>query len=316
MELQKIKDKFSDEFEQLNNTILSYISSEGKLLNELQDYYKGSTGKQIRALCLFEVCSILDVELDHNVIKLAATIELLHNATIIHDDVVDVSDYRRGKATINHTYGNKIAILLGDYMYSKTFQLLTELNNLEIYRLFANATNMLAKGELMQLSYQYNPDLGMDPYLSMIYQKTGILFSLAFELAAIKAGNNSLRPILAKLGSDFGTIFQLVDDQMDFQSTHRDKPRSQDLMQGKITLPTLYYLEQNPLNQAEIKLIQNKDQKFLKQLQDNIIASGVLEKTKDIIKDYNSKFTSELKTKFPKANDLAILCAQTLTTIL
>jgi geranylgeranyl pyrophosphate synthase len=87
-------------------------------------------------------------------------------------------------------------------------------------------------------------------------------------------------------------------------------------MQGKITLPTLYYLEQNPLNQAEIKLIQNKDQKFLKQLQDNIIASGVLEKTKDIIKDYNSKFTSELKTKFPKANDLAILCAQTLTTIL
>jgi octaprenyl-diphosphate synthase len=261
MDIKQIQQLSSTSMTQVNQLITEQLSSDVALINQLGFYIINSGGKRIRPLITVLAAKTLNAYTP-NIAKLAAIIEFIHTSTLLHDDVVDESDLRRGKKTANALFGNAASVLVGDFLYSRSFEMMTELENLKVMKVFANATNVIAEGEVLQLMNCNNPDTTEQSYMDVIYFKTAKLFEAATQLVAVLAEQPQvIEDALLDYGKYLGTAFQLTDDVMDYASDAQEmgKNTGDDLAEGKPTLPLLYAMQHG--TEKQITLIREAIEK-------------------------------------------------------
>ena len=233
-----------DEFAELNRLIPTLLTSDVDLVEEIGRYVVEAGGKRLRPLIVL-LCGRASGYSHKQLVELAAIIELLHTATLLHDDVIDKSLLRRGRPTANAHWGNAPSVLVGDYLYSRAFQLMAGLDNNAIIRALADATNLIAAGEVQQLSLIGNTDLSEAQYLDVIRAKTAVLFEAAARSAGILAQvDEATLSALCDYGQSIGTAYQLIDDALDYDGdvVALGKNVGDDLGEGKLTLPLIYTL--------------------------------------------------------------------------
>ncbi len=238
---QDILAPVADDFAQMDNFIKTGISSKVALVMSVSQYVVDAGGKRLRPImCLLaaRACGVEPIEKAHH---LAAIIEMLHTATLVHDDVVDESGLRRGRPTANATWNNQTAVLVGDFLIARAFDLLVNLQDLTLLKDFSSGTCEIAEGEVLQLQAQHQPDTTEETYLNIIYGKTSRLFQLATEGSAILANTPHYREPLRRYAGHFGNAFQIIDDILDYSSDSETlgKNVGDDLMEGKPTLPLI-----------------------------------------------------------------------------
>ncbi len=252
MNLEKIIELTAPDMATVNTTIIGQLNSDVVLINQLGHYIISGGGKRIRPMMAVLVARALQYKGNKH-ITIAALIEFIHTATLLHDDVVDESDMRRGKATANAAFGNAASVLVGDYIYTRSFQMMTSLESLRILALMSTATNVIAEGEVLQLINCNNPDITEENYMQVIYSKTARLFEAAAQSAAILADASEEQELaLQKYGRYLGIVFQLIDDLLDYSSdgTTLGKNTGDDLNEGKPTLPLLHAMHNGTTEQA------------------------------------------------------------------
>lgn len=229
------------DFEATNSVILEQLQSDVVLVNQLGHYIVAAGGKRLRPLLVLMVANALGYKGDQHH-KAAAIIEFIHTATLLHDDVVDESDRRRGRETANALFGNAASVLVGDFLYSRSFQMMVKLDKMQIMQLLANTTNQIAEGEVLQLMNCNDPNATEASYFEVIHNKTAILFATACELGAVLADRDDLAAALNQFGLHLGLAFQLMDDALDYtaDSAELGKNVGDDLAEGKPTLPLIY----------------------------------------------------------------------------
>jgi len=230
------------QFDAVTDYILNHLGSSVPLVEKIGHYIVSGGGKRLRPLLVLLSANACDYKGEHH-IPLAAVIEFIHTATLLHDDVVDNSELRRGNATANARWGNAPSVLVGDFLYSRAFQIMVEINRMEIMQVISNATTIIAEGEVMQLLNQRNPDTSEDAYMQVILGKTAMLFEAATEAGAILADADAgTREALRLYGRHLGIAFQLVDDLMDYLSDSETMGKNvgDDLAEGKATLPLIH----------------------------------------------------------------------------
>ena len=229
----------------VDGVIRSQLHSDVPLVSQIADYIISAGGKRIRpALVLLTANAWGYQGTEHH--KLAAVIEFIHTATLLHDDVVDESELRRGRRTANALFGNAASVLVGDFVYSRAFQMMVSVNNMRVMQILADATNVIAEGEVLQLMNMHDPDVTEDRYLQVIRSKTAKLFEAATELGSLIAGAPEDAIVAAsEYGRSLGTAFQLIDDVLDYSGNATDigKNVGDDLREGKPTLPLIYLLQ-------------------------------------------------------------------------
>ena len=245
MDLNAIRQLTDLDMQDVNQLIYKQLESDVSLINQLGFYIINAGGKRLRPLLTVLAARAMSYEgTDH--IKLAAIIEFIHTASLLHDDVVDESTLRRGRETANALFGNSASVLVGDFLYTRSFQMMTELNSMKVLQVLANTTNVLAEGEVLQLMNCNDPDTTEDNYMNVIYCKTARLFETATMLAGVLANSTEQQQIaLGEYGKFLGTAFQLTDDLLDYtaQSDELGKNIGDDLAEGKPTLPLIYAME-------------------------------------------------------------------------
>lgn len=242
---QDILAPVATDFAAMDKLINEGISSKVALVMSVSKHVVEAGGKRMRPImCLLAARACGETDLV-NAQKLAAIIEMLHTATLVHDDVVDESGLRRGRPTANATWNNQTAVLVGDFLISRAFDLLVDLNNMVLLKDFSTGTCEIAEGEVLQLQAQHQPDTDEATYLSIIHGKTSRLFELATEGAAILAGKSEYREPLRLFAGHFGNAFQIIDDILDYTSDAETlgKNIGDDLMEGKPTLPLISALQ-------------------------------------------------------------------------
>ncbi len=242
MDLKSINDLAHNDMQGVNALIGEQLSSDVALINQLGMYIVNSGGKRLRPLLAVLSCRALGYE-GRAHLSLATIIEFIHTATLLHDDVVDESELRRGRKTANAVFGNEASVLVGDFLYTRAFQMMVQLDSMTILSILADATNVIAEGEVLQLMNCNDPDTTEARYFDVIYGKTAKLFEAATQLAGVLTEQDStVTEQLADYGRYLGTAFQLVDDLMDYTSDSETmgKNAGDDLAEGKPTLPLLY----------------------------------------------------------------------------
>lgn len=255
MDMQSINALTKDDMLGVNALIGEQLQSDVALINQLGLYIVNSGGKRLRPLLAILACRALGYEGNAHC-KLATIIEFIHTATLLHDDVVDESELRRGRKTANAVFGNEASVLVGDFLYTRSFQLMVDLDSPRILRILADATNIIAEGEVLQLMNCNDPDTSETSYFNVIYGKTAKLFEAATELAGVLTKQDQkVTQKLADYGRYLGTAFQLVDDLLDYtaDSDSMGKNAGDDLAEGKPTLPLLYAMWHG--NEVEQQLI-------------------------------------------------------------
>lgn len=246
--------RVADGMQQVDVVVRQSLSSQVPLINQISEYIIHSGGKRLRpALVLMSADLAGGVTSSHH--QLAVIIEFIHTATLLHDDVVDASELRRGKSTANHVYGNPASVLVGDFLYSRAFQMMVKLQNMRVMEILADATNTISEGEVLQLLNVRNIGVSEQDYLQVIHFKTAKLFEAATRLGAVQCQSGAQREeALATYGMHLGTAFQLIDDVLDLtgDSDKIGKTLGNDLAEGKVTLPMLYAIQQAPTAQAEL----------------------------------------------------------------
>lgn len=229
----------------VDKKIQEQLNSDVMLINQLGYYIISGGGKRLRPMLSILAAKALNYQgQDHT--TAAAFIEFIHTATLLHDDVVDESDLRRGKATANAAFGNAASVLVGDYIYTRSFQMMTQVRSLEILDIMSQATNIIAEGEVLQLMNCHNPDTSEESYMQVIYSKTAKLFEAATHVSSILAGaSEETQRAMQHYGRYLGTAFQLIDDVMDYncQAEEMGKQTGDDLAEGKPTLPLLHAMK-------------------------------------------------------------------------
>ena len=230
------------------------LSSDVVLIRTIGDYIVQAGGKRLRPALLLTMARALGYEGDvHH--KLAAVVEFIHTATLLHDDVVDESDLRRGRSTANAVFGNAASVLVGDFLYSRTFQMMVETGHLEIMRVLADATNVIAEGEVLQLLNVHDPDVTEARYMQVVRYKTARLFEASAHVGALlAAAEPALIDAAVEYGRRIGTAFQLIDDVLDYSGdvTSLGKNVGDDLREGKATLPLIRVMETGTPEQREL----------------------------------------------------------------
>ncbi len=241
MTAQRIYDTVANDFSRVNDLIMQRLASDVPMVEKIAQYIVDSGGKRLRPLLVLLTARATGYEgNDH--LKLAAVIEFLHTATLLHDDVVDTSDLRRGKATANARWGNAPSVLVGDFLYSRAFQMMVELQSLPIMDVLSKATAVIAEGEVLQLVNVKNPGLTESQYMTVIHNKTAMLFEAAAHTGALLA--HAPEPVaraMKEYGTHLGLAFQLVDDVLDYRgdAAAMGKNVGDDLAEGKVTLPLI-----------------------------------------------------------------------------
>src|SRR5438105_3947600 len=244
MNLEEIRALVQTDLESVNRVIRARLKSAVPLVDQIADHIIAGGGKRLRPLLVVLVGRACGHEGDA-VVEAAAFIEFIHTATLLHDDVVDGSSMRRGRDTANEVFGNQASVLVGDFVYSRAFQMMASLRSQPVMEIMADATNVIAEGEVLQLMNAHDPDTTEQRYLEVIYRKTAKLFEAGAEVAAVLADNPAeIRKALASYGRHLGTAYQLVDDVLDYRSnpTERGKNLGDDLAEGKPTLPLIHAL--------------------------------------------------------------------------
>ena len=254
IDFDSIKNLTAAETRAVDQLILNELSSDVVLINQIGHYIIGNGGKRLRPMLLLLAAKALGNFNDHH-LTLAAVIEFIHTATLLHDDVVDESELRRGKESANAVWGNAASVLVGDYLYSSAFEMMVRTNNMRVMDIMSKTTTAIAEGEVLQLLNCNNPDTTEAKYLEVIARKTAILFSTATRLAAVISGSNAaIEDALAIYGQQLGVAFQLIDDALDYKASTEElgKNLGDDLAEGKPTLPLIYAIEHGTPDQARI----------------------------------------------------------------
>ncbi len=254
MSLDTITSPIKIQLESVNDVIKRSLSSDIPIINQISSHIISSGGKRMRPI-LHLLISGMDGEIKEVNHKIAAIIEFIHTATLLHDDVVDQSAKRRNIQTANALFGNAASVLVGDFIYSRSFQMMVAIDDMKIMNILSNTTNAISEGEVLQLLNSHNPDVSEEQYFKVIQFKTAKLFEACGSLAGI-ANNNSSEKInsYAKLGFHFGIIFQLIDDILDYSgnASQIGKNLGDDLSEGKITLPLIYAMKGSTKNQRKL----------------------------------------------------------------
>ncbi|TDJ32652.1 MAG: octaprenyl diphosphate synthase [Gammaproteobacteria bacterium] len=253
-DLERIRLLVGDDMEAVNRLITEQLASEVVLINQIGHYIVGSGGKRLRPLLVLLAARACGYKgTDHR--NLAAIIEFIHTATLLHDDVVDASDLRRGNKTANAVWGNEASVLVGDFLYSRSFQMMVEVDHMRVMDIMAETTNVIAEGEVLQLLSVNDPDTDEDHYMKVIRCKTARLFEAGTRLAAVISGRpESEETALAAYGLHLGNAFQIADDLLDYASSAEDmgKNTGDDLADGKPTLPVIYAIQHGDDAQRQV----------------------------------------------------------------
>ena len=283
--LEPIQALIRDDMQAVNALIQEKLHSEIGLIDQLGHYIVSSGGKRLRpALVLLSANCFAARNNLH--IKLAAVIEFIHTATLLHDDVVDASMLRRGKMTANQRWGNEASVLVGDFLYSRAFQMMVEVGSMHIMEIMADATNTIAEGEVQQLINCHNPETTEQCYLQVIYNKTAKLFEAAARLGAVIAGQDQQTELaMTNYGRHLGTAYQLVDDALDYSAPDKNlgKNIGDDLAEGKPTLPLLHALWHCSDKQAALirNAIKQGSLESMTQISATIAATGAIQHTRE-----------------------------------
>jgi octaprenyl-diphosphate synthase len=279
--IEALRAFIADDLHAIDQVIRDRLHSDVVLIRQIADYIIGGGGKRLRPVLLILAARATGYRGRHHH-ELAAVIEFIHTATLLHDDVVDESGLRRGRPTANSLFGNAAAVLVGDFVYSRAFQMMVSVENMKVLRVLADATNVIAEGEVLQLMNCHNADLDEQGYLQVIRYKTAKLFEAATRLGAIlgKAGD-AAEEAMAAYGAHLGTAFQLIDDVLDYSGDHAviGKNVGDDLAEGKATLPLIYAMKHGTPGQAALvrRAIESGGLDDLDAVLDAIRASGALE---------------------------------------
>ncbi|WP_460838056.1 octaprenyl diphosphate synthase [Noviherbaspirillum agri] len=273
------------DMEAVNATIRRQLYSDVPLVNQIAEYIISAGGKRIRPVLVLLVANAHGYCGTHHH-SLAAVVEFIHTATLLHDDVVDESSLRRGRQTANALFGNAASVLVGDFVYSRAFQMMVFVGNMRVMQILADATNVIAEGEVLQLLNMHDPDVTEERYLQVIRSKTAKLFEAAAQLGALIAGApEDAIAAAAEYGRSLGTAFQLIDDVLDYSGNAADigKNVGDDLREGKPTLPLIYLMQHGTPNQRQLvrSCIENGDEQHFSEILAAITSSGALEYTKN-----------------------------------
>lgn len=240
-DIKTITQLVNDDFQATNQVILKQLESDVALVNQLGHYIVAAGGKRLRPLLVLMVANALGYKGDKHHTA-AAIVEFIHTATLLHDDVVDESDRRRGRETANALFGNAASVLVGDFLYTRSFQLMVTLDKMQVMQLLAETTNQIAAGEVLQLMNCNDPNATEDSYFEVIRNKTAILFAAACQLGAMLSGRDDLAEDMHAYGLHLGLAFQLMDDALDYTADSEElgKNVGDDLAEGKPTLPLIY----------------------------------------------------------------------------
>ena len=265
----------------LDALIRRRLASDVVLINQVAEYIIGAGGKRLRPLLLLLTAAALGHR-GPDAHQLAAVIEFIHTSTLLHDDVVDESDLRRGRQTANAVWGNATSVLVGDFLYSRSFQLMVELGSMEVQRILADTTNTIAEGEVLQLLHVHNPDTDEAAYLRVIERKTAILFAAATRLGALLAGADAhVQSQLHDYGLNLGYAFQIADDVLDYASDAATlgKNLGDDLAEGKATLPLIHAMAHSEPDVRETlrRIVERGDRNGLAEAQAAIQRRGSLD---------------------------------------
>ncbi|MGH8751107.1 MAG: octaprenyl diphosphate synthase [Burkholderiales bacterium] len=252
MSIEAIRGAIEPEMRTVDEVIRRRLHSDVALIRQMADYIIGSGGKRLRPALVILSAGAFGYRGSHHY-ELAAVVEFIHTATLLHDDVVDTSALRRGSPTANAMFGNAASVLVGDFVYSRAFQMMVDVNNMRVMQVLADATNMIAEGEVLQLLNCHNADINEQNYLQVIRCKTAKLFEAATRLGAI-LGNagGAEEQATANYGMHLGTAFQLIDDVLDYSGdlSQTGKNIGDDLAEGKPTLPLIYAMQHGNTQQV------------------------------------------------------------------
>ena len=273
-----------NDLDNVNQVIRQELYSEVVLIRQISEYIINSGGKRLRPILLLLVANALNYQGNQHY-ALAAVIEFIHTATLLHDDVVDESDLRRSKPTANAVFGNAASVLVGDFLYSRSFQMMVKTNNMAVMKVLSQATNIISEGEVLQLLNCHNADVDEERYMKVIHYKTAKLFQASAEIAAILGTQDSeIIKAFADYGMYLGTAFQLIDDVLDYSGDEDEtgKHLGDDLAEGKPTLPLIYVMQNGTTEQANIvkNAIENGGREVFAQVLEVIKNSNALEFTR------------------------------------
>lgn len=235
----------AEDMEKVNRVIRKRLASKVLLINQISEYIIGAGGKRLRPALLLLVAGALG-DCTGQRYELAAVIECIHTATLLHDDVVDESNLRRGRQTTNVLFGNAASVLVGDFLYSRSFQMMVGVGKMRVMEILSEATNIISEGEVMQLLHMHDADVNIARYMQVIRYKTAKLFEVAAQLGAVLSGADArIEEAAAEYGRRIGTAFQIMDDWLDYVGTAESmgKNAGDDLREGKPTLPLIWLIE-------------------------------------------------------------------------
>lgn len=286
MSLDAVRHLVNDDLEACNRFIISQLESRIPLIKEVIEYLLTCGGKRVRPIILLLASRAL-AHREQKHVELAAVIELIHTATLLHDDVVDGATLRRGFKTAHTIWGNEASVLMGDFLYSRSFQIVVEMRNQTILEIFAKATHYIAEGEIMQLANCKNPDTTEEFYFDIIQRKTARLFEISSQLGALLSTNNEHEiEAMREFGLNLGLAYQLIDDALDYAQSAEETGKNvgQDITEGKATLPMIYAMRKS--KGADLELLRTAISNGNTQHIDKIL--GIIESTAAI------KYTAEM----------------------
>ncbi|MGI9329966.1 MAG: octaprenyl diphosphate synthase [Gammaproteobacteria bacterium] len=292
-DLEAIRGQLDDDWPAVNREILHQLKSDVALVNSVAHYIIGGGGKRLRPLLVLLSARACGYTGDQHVTA-AAIVEFIHTATLLHDDVVDNSDLRRGQDTANSVFGNEASVLVGDFLYSRSFQMMVEIGQMRVMDVLADATNTIAEGEVLQLMNCNEPDTTEAQYLEVIYRKTAKLFEAAVLIGAILADQSrAVEDAFITYGRELGIAFQLVDDALDYDATREQlgKNIGDDLAEGKPTLPLIHALRRGtPQEQLLIRrAIENGERENAEPVLAAVTSTGALAYTLQLAKQSSAK---------------------------
>lgn len=264
---------------------LQRLRSDVALVNQVGHYIVSAGGKRLRPVLVLLVSGALGFAGPERY-ELAAVVEFIHTATLLHDDVVDESSLRRGRKTANALFGNAASVLVGDFLYSRAFQMMVSVNRMRVLDILAEATNVIAEGEVLQLMNMHDPDLDLDDYMRVIRLKTAKLFEASAQLGAVIAeAPPETESACARFGQALGTAFQIIDDCLDYDSSAEamGKNVGDDLREGKVTLPMMFAMQRASAAERTVlrEAIEQGDTSRLGEVVRIVRASGALEATRE-----------------------------------
>ena len=284
----EIQALMKSELDLMNKILVDRLDSNVDLISQMSQYIINSGGKRIRPLLLLICAKATEYDGDYHY-SMAVVIELIHTATLLHDDVVDQSATRRGQETANELWGNAPSVLVGDFLYSRAFEIMVEPNSMEIMRILSKATNQISEGEVLQLLNIKNANVTQAEYFKVIERKTACLFKAACQIAGIlSSADQKVINAMGIFGMHLGNAFQIIDDTLDYESDSNiiGKEIGDDLSEGKVTLPMIYALEKTKKVENKIlkDAIKNADTSHIDQIVEILLNVDAFQYSRDIAK--------------------------------